>query len=57
VSGDRHSYCDHRSLPDATKDVGIYLVNDYNQELPHTFNGGISPIMAEGKLNMLSKIS
>ena len=47
----------YRSLPDATKDVGIYLMDYYNRQRPHTFNGGISPVMAEEKLNILSGIS
>ncbi len=44
-------YC---SLADAAKDVGSYLMDYYNQQRPHTFNGGISPVMAEKKLKVLS---
>lgn len=44
----------YRSLPDAKKDVGSYLMDYYNQQRPHTFNGGISPVTAEEKLKTLS---
>jgi putative transposase len=47
----------YRSLPDAKKDVGSYLMDYYNPQRPHTFNGGISPLVAEEKLNILSGIS
>jgi putative transposase len=29
----------------------------YNQQRPHTFNGGVSPVVAEEKLKILSGIS
>jgi len=47
----------YRSLPDAKKDVAGYLMDYYNRQRPHTFNGGISPVMAEEKLKTLSGIS
>jgi putative transposase len=42
----------YRSLPDAKKDVGSYLMDYYNQQRPHTFNGG--PVQA-GKVNFTNK--
>ena len=47
----------YRNLPEAQKDVGDYLMGYYNQQRPHTFNGGISPVVAEEKLIILSGIS
>jgi putative transposase len=47
----------YRSLPDAKKDVGSYLMDYYNQQRPHNFNGGISPVTAEEKLKIMSGIS
>jgi putative transposase len=47
----------YRSLPYAKKDVGSYLMDYYNQQRPHTFNGGISPVAAEEKLKIMSGIS
>lgn len=44
----------YRSLVDAEKDVRSYLMDYYNKQRPHTFNGGISPFMAEKKLKILS---
>ncbi|WP_153633449.1 integrase core domain-containing protein, partial [Marinobacter salsuginis] len=47
----------YRNLPEAKKDVGGYLMDYYNQQRPHTFNGGISPVAAEENLKILSGIS
>jgi putative transposase len=47
----------YRNLPEAQKDVGDYLMGYYNQQRPHTFNGGVSPVVAEEKLKILSSIS
>lgn len=34
-----------------------YLVVYYNQKRPHTFNGGLTPAIAEEKLKTVSGIS
>jgi len=47
----------YRNLPEAKKDVGGYLMDYYNRQRPHTFNGGISPVAAEENLKILSGIS
>ncbi|MFT6466688.1 MAG: putative transposase [Halopseudomonas sp.] len=47
----------YRNLPEAQRDVGDYLMGYYNQQRPHTFNGGVSPVVAEEKLKILSSIS
>jgi len=47
----------YRSLPDAKKDVGSYLMDYYNRQRPHTFNDGVLPMAAEEKLKTLSGIS
>jgi len=47
----------YRKLPEATKDVSSYLMGYYNQQRPHTFNNGISPVAAEENLKLLSNIS
>ena len=47
----------YRSRLEAEKDVGGYLMGYYNQQRPHSFNGGMSPVAAEEKLKILSGIS
>jgi transposase InsO family protein len=47
----------YRSILDARKDVGDYLMDYYNRQRPHTFNGGMPPVVAEEKLKILSEIS
>lgn len=47
----------YHSLLAARKDIGIYLMQYYNQQRPHTFNGGLAPVAAEEKLNKVSGIS
>jgi putative transposase len=47
----------YRSIPDARKDIGDYLMNYYNRQRPHTFNDGMPPVIAEEKLKILSGIS
>ena len=47
----------YRNLPDAQKDVGSYLMDYYNRQRPHVFNGNISPVAAEENLKILSGIS
>lgn len=47
----------YSSLNLARRDIGEYLMGYYNQQRPHTFNGGLTPIAAEEKLKILSGIS
>ena len=47
----------YRSIPDARKDIGEYLMDYYNRQRPHTFNEGLPPVIAEQKLKILSGIS
>ena len=47
----------YRSLAEAKMDIGRYLMGFYNQQRPHTANGGISPHAAEEKLKTVSGIS
>ena len=47
----------YRSMAEAKKDTGLYLMNYYNWQRPHTANGGLTPAVLEGKLNLLSGIS
>jgi putative transposase len=47
----------YRSMAEAKKDIGLYLMNYYNWQRPHTANGGLAPAVAEEKLNLLSGIS
>lgn len=42
---------------EASKDVGFYLMDYYNQRRPHGYNGGLSPAAAEKQLNKLSENS
>jgi len=44
----------YRSFTEAKKDIGQYLMNYYNWYRPHRNNGGISPVLAEEKLNYVS---
>ena len=47
-------YC---SMEEAKKDIGLYLMNYYNWQRPHTANDGLAPAVAEETLNLLSGIS
>ena len=47
----------YRSMAEARKDIGLYLMDYYNWLRPHTANGGLAPAAAEEKLNLLSGIS
>ncbi len=47
-------YC---SMAEARKDIGLYLMDYYNWQRPHTANDGLAPAIAEEKLNLLSGIS
>jgi len=44
----------YRSFTEAKKDIGQYLMDYYNWYRPHRNNGGISPVLAEEKLNYVS---
>ena len=46
----------YRSIEEAKLDVGLYLMEYYNQIRPHQFNDGISPCEAEQKLKTVSNI-
>jgi len=37
----------YRSINEAKRDVGFYLMNYYNWERPHQFNDGLPPAKAE----------
>ena len=41
----------------ARKDIGLYLMDYYNWQRPHSTNGGKAPAVAEENLNLLSGIS
>ncbi len=45
------------SLSDAQKDISYYLMDYYNQQRPHRHNKGLTPVMAENQLTLLSGIS
>jgi len=47
----------YRSIDHARKDIGLYLMDYYNWQRPHTANDGMAPAAAEEKLNLLSGIS
>lgn len=47
----------YRSMAEAEKDTGLYLMDYYNWQRPHTVNGGLAPAVAEEKFNLLSGIS
>ena len=47
----------YRSMAEAKKDIGLYLMDYYNWQRPHTRNDGLAPAIAEDKLNLLSGIS
>ena len=44
----------YSTLIEAQKDIGKYLMWYYNEYRPHSYNGGMSPVVAEEKLNLLS---
>jgi putative transposase len=47
----------YRSIDEARKDIGLYLMDYYNWYRPHTANDGEAPAVAEEKLNLLSGFS
>jgi putative transposase len=47
----------YRSMAEAKKDIGLYLMDYYNWQRLHTANDGLAPAIAEEKLNLLSGIS
>lgn len=46
----------YSSIEEAKLDVGLYLMEYYNQIRPHRFNDGISPCQAENELKTVSNI-
>ena len=44
----------YQNLDEATKDISYYLMTYYNQQRPHSYNGGLTPVQAEKRLNKLS---
>lgn len=46
----------YHSIEEAKLDVGLYLMEYYNQIRPHQFNDGISPCQAENELKTVSNI-
>ena len=44
----------YRNLNEAIKDIGYYLMSYYNEQRPHSYNGGLTPVQAEKRLNKLS---
>ena len=44
----------YRSIDEARKDIGQYLMGYYNHRRPHSSNEGMTPAMAEEKLNLMS---
>ena len=47
----------YMSAAQAQQDIGSFLMQRYNWERPHQFNGGLPPAIAEEKLNPVSGIS
>lgn len=47
----------YRSLSEAKMDIGLYLMEYYNRQRPHTANAGLAPVAYEEKLYSLSRIS
>ncbi|WP_416392241.1 IS3 family transposase [Alloalcanivorax xenomutans] len=47
----------YRSLPEAKKDIGDYLMDYCNHHRPHSYNGGIASVVAEEKRKALSGIN
>jgi putative transposase len=45
------------SIHEALRDISFYLMERYNRQRPHQYNGGMSPARAEATLNSLSGIS
>jgi putative transposase len=41
----------------AQQDIGRLLMQHYNWQRPHQFNGGLAPAVAEEKLNAVSGMS
>ncbi len=46
----------YHSIEEAKLDVGLYLMEYYNQIRSHRFNDGISPCQAENELKTMSNI-
>ncbi|MEZ8082757.1 integrase core domain-containing protein, partial [Enterovibrio norvegicus] len=47
----------YASFAEASKDISHYLMNYYNWNRPHSYNGGLPPAKAEIQPNLLSGMS
>ncbi|MBY4679139.1 IS3 family transposase [Marinobacterium arenosum] len=47
----------YATFSEAVRDISRYLMDYYNRRRPHQHNGGVSPVHAESRLNLLSGIS
>jgi putative transposase len=45
------------SLVEGKRDIGNYLMDSYNWQRPHQYNGGLAPAESEKELKLLSGIS
>ena len=45
------------TMSEAKRDIGDYFMSYYDWERPHRYSGGLTPAVAEEKLNSLSGIS
>ena len=46
----------YRAAQEALRDISHFLMHRYNRVRPHQFNGGLAPVRAEEKLDVLSRI-
>ena len=47
----------YKTVEDARRDIGFYLMDRYNWRRPHQYNDGLPPAVTEEKLKKLSEIS
>ena len=47
----------YRVAQEAQRDISNFLMHRNNWVRPHQFNGGLAPVRAEEKLNVVSGIS
>ena len=47
----------YKTVEDARRDIGFYLMDRYNRQRPHQYNDGLPPAVTEEKLKKLSEIS
>lgn len=45
------------SVQQSQRDIRYYLIHRYNWILPHQFNGWLTPVKVDKKLNVVSGIS